>query len=145
VNALLAIPETDPRVCDKLDAGIWVEPRDKEDRSEDARQIEVVNQLKRCPRLAFHAVPNGGRQTDWARLRGERMGVVAGQPDIGIDWPGDCAVIEMKDGQDLPRQNQIERLNRLHRMGKKVAVCRTAAGVFGRLRAWGAPVAEGWL
>lgn len=145
MNALLAIPETDPRVRDKLDPGIWVEPRDKEDRDEDARQIEVVNHLKRCPHIAFHAVPNGGRQTDWSRIRGERMGVVAGQPDLGIDWPGDSAVVEMKDGQDFPRQNQIERLNRLHRMGKKVAVCRTLSGVLDRLRAWGAPVDEGRL
>jgi hypothetical protein len=145
VNALLAIPETDPRVRDKLDPGIWVEPRDKDCRDEDARQIEVVNQLKRCPQIAFHAVPNGGRQSDWARIRGERMGVVTGQPDLGIDWPGGSAAIEMKDGQDMPRQSQIDRLNRLHRMGKKVAVCRTVEGVFGRLRAWGAPVGEGLL
>lgn len=143
MNALLAIPETDPRVREKLDPGIFVEPRDKDDRSEDARQIEVVNHLKRCPALAFHAVPNGGRQTDWARLRGERMGVVAGQPDLGIDWAGGSCVIELKDGQDMPRQNQVDRLNRLHRMGKKVAVCRTWGGVLGRLRAWGAPVERG--
>jgi hypothetical protein len=142
MNALLAIPETDPRVREKLDAGIWVEPRDKDDRNEDARQIEVVNQLKRCPQITFHAVPNGGRQSDWSRIRGERMGVVAGQPDLGLDWADGSAAIEMKDGQDMPRPNQIERLNRLHRMGKKVAVCRTAAGVFGRLRAWGAPADE---
>jgi hypothetical protein len=140
VNAFLAIEEADPRVRETLDPGIWVEARDKDPRDEDARQKQVIRRVKRLPLLAYHAVPNGGRQSDWARIRGEQMGVVAGQPDLGFDWTGDSAVIEMKDGVEMPRPNQVERLNQLHRMGKKVAVCRTADGVIERLRLWGAPV-----
>lgn len=141
MNAFLAIEEADPRVKEVLDKGIYVEPRDKECADEDNRQIRLVNILKKhCRGIAFHAVPNGGRQTDWSRLRGQRMGVVAGQPDLGIDWRGGAAVIEMKDGQDLPRPNQVDRLNRLHRMGKNVAVCRTAEGALRWLRSIGAPV-----
>lgn len=143
MNALLAIEEADPRVREKLDPGIWVEPKDGNPRDEEKRQIEFVNRVKRCPGIAYHAVPNGGRQSDWARIRGEKMGVVAGQPDLGLDWAGGSAVIEFKDGQEMPRPNQVARLNRLHRMGKNVAVCRTADGAMGRLAAWGAPVGRG--
>lgn len=132
------IPEAPLR--EKLDAGIYVEPRDNDPADEDARQIKLVKRLKNYPHITFHAVPNGGRQSDWARLRGERMGVVAGQPDLGFDWTGGSAVIEMKNGKDMPRPNQVDRLNRLHRMGKNVAVCRTPEGAIAWLRLMGAPV-----
>lgn len=133
-----AIPEAPLR--EKLDPAIYVEPRDNDPASEDDRQIALVKRLKNCPAITFHAVPNGGRQSDWARLRGERMGVVAGQPDLGFDWAGGAAVIEMKNGKDMPRPNQVDRLNRLHRMGKHVFVCRTVQGAIDRLRSVGAPV-----
>ncbi len=139
---LLEIPETLAR--ETLDPGIYVQPRDTDPASEDARQIAFVNRLKKeCPGIAFHAVPNGGRQSDWARIRGERMGVIAGQPDLGLDWAGGCAVIEMKGSRDMPRPDQVARLNRLHRLGKKVAVCRTAAGAMAWLARVGAPVGSG--
>lgn len=129
-------------IDEKLDPAIYVQPKDSEPASEDDRQIALVKRLKNCHGLAYHAVPNGGRQSDWARLRGERMGVVAGQPDLGIDWTGGAAVIEMKNGKEMPRPNQVDRLNRLHRMGKNVAVCRTAAGAIQYLRSVGAPIPE---
>ena len=136
---LLAIKECPLKQV--LDEGIWVEARDKDPADEDSRQINVVNKFKRDHRqIAVHAVPNGGRQTDWARIRGERMGVVAGWPDLQFDWLGGEALVEMKDGQELPRRNQVDCLNRLHRMGKHVAVCRTYAGVIIFLRQIGAPV-----
>lgn len=126
-----------------LDAGIYVEPKDGDPANEDSRQMKLVKKLKGCPGLACHAVPNGGRQSDWARIRGQKMGVVAGQPDLGIDWTGGHAVIEMKNGTEMPRRNQIDRLNLLHRMGKNVAVCRTASGALRWLASVGAPVPEG--
>lgn len=139
MSDLLDIPETLDR--EKLDPAIYVEARDDDPASEDARQIALINRLKKdSPRIAFHAVPNGGRQSDWSRIRGERMGVIAGQPDLGFDWDGGSAVIEMKEGQDKPRQSQVDRLNRLHRMGKSVAVCRTADGALRWLASLGAPV-----
>lgn len=132
------IPESPLR--EKLDPGIYVEPKDNDPASEDVRQIAMVKRLRNCPHLAYHAVPNGGRQSDWARLRGERMGVVAGQPDIGLDWVGGAAVIEIKNGKEMPRPNQVDRLNLLHRIGKHVAVCRTVDGAVGWLRSIGAPI-----
>ena len=139
LDDILAMPEAP--VKEVLHPDIWVEPRDDDPASEDDRQTKLVRILKRDhPHIAYHAVPNGGRQSDWSKLRGERMGVVAGQPDLGLDWPGDSAVIEMKNGTEMPRQNQIARLNRLHRMGKHVAVCRTAAGAIAWLVTAGAPI-----
>lgn len=136
---ILAIPESP--LVEVLDPDIYLEPRDKGPADEDARQKALINRLKRdCPAVAFHAVPNGGRQSDWARIRGERMGVVAGEPDLGFDWPGGSARIEMKNGTDMPRPTQIARLNRLHRMGKRVAVCRTVDGALRWLAKQGAPV-----
>jgi hypothetical protein len=138
--AIWHIPEDPVRVT--LDPAIYVEPKDNDPADEDSRQIALVKRLKNCHGVAYHAVPNGGRQSDWARLRGERMGVVAGQPDLGIDWTGGAAVIEMKNGKEMPRPNQVDRLNRLHRMGKNVAVCRTVAGAIQYLRSIGAPIPE---
>lgn len=141
MNAFLAIEEADPRVRVKLDDGIFVEPKDKDTASEDDRQIKLVNRLKRdFPHIAVHHRPNGGRQSDWARIRGEKMGVVAGQPDLGLDWRGGSAEIEMKDGEGTCSRQQIERLNQLHRMGKNVAVCRTHEGALRWLASIGAPV-----
>ncbi len=139
VLSCLDIPEADLRP--KLDPGIWVEPKDKDPASEDTRQVRVVNRMKRDHRdIAVHAVPNGGRQSDWARIRAEKMGVVAGQPDLEFNWIGGGGLVEMKDGEGNPSRAQIERLNQLYRMGKNVAICRTPEGVMGRLRVWGAPV-----
>ncbi len=140
MNAFAFLPDDEP-LRPVLDRDIYVEPKDKDPRDEDARQIHLVNVLKRDhTQIAYHAVPNGGRQSEYAKVRGERMGVVAGQPDLGLDWPGNSAVIEMKNGNDMPRPSQIDRLNRLNRMGKNVAVCRTAEGAIAWLRSVGAPV-----
>jgi hypothetical protein len=141
MSTLLDIEEADPRVRERLDPGIYVQPKDKDPASEGTRQIKLVNRLKRdCPHIAVHHRQNGGRQSDAARIRAEKMGVVAGQPDLGLDWPGGSAEIEMKDGEGDCSQQQIARLNQLHRMGKPVAVCRTAEGAFAWLARIGAPV-----
>jgi len=140
MNAFAHLPADEP-LRETLDPGIWVEARDKDSRSEDDRQIAFVRRIKRdCRGIAIHAVPNGGRQSDWARIRAEKMGVVAGEPDLGLDWKGGAARIEFKDGREMPRQNQVERLNQLHRLGKNVAVCRTPEGALGWLASIGAPV-----
>ncbi|MET0439187.1 MAG: VRR-NUC domain-containing protein [Devosia sp.] len=142
MTAFAYLPDDEP-LREVLDADIYVEPKDKDSADEDARQIALINRVKHVPGLAYHAVPNGGRQSDWARIRAEKMGVVAGQPDLGFDWVGGSAVIEMKNGTEKPRPDQVSRLNKLHRMGKRVAVCRTAAGALAWLASVGAPVGRG--
>ena len=143
LRELLDIPEA-PLAREKLDPAIYVEPADDFPASEDARQISVVNAIKRDePHIIAHATPNGGKQSDWARTRGWRMGVYAGWPDLGFDWPGGSALVEMKDGKGRPDPDQIACLNRLHRMGKKVAICRTKVGVFNWLLSISAPIKPG--
>lgn len=142
MSAFLDIEEAPLR--ERLHPDIYVEPKDDFPASEDARQMAFVNHMKRDePHIAVHATPNGGRQSDYARIRGQRMGVYAGWPDIGIDWPGGEAQIEFKDGQGNPRPDQIACLNRLHHMGKKVAICRTRVGAINWLLSIGAPLKPG--
>lgn len=141
MDSVLSIPEAPLK--ERLNPAIHVEPKDRERASEDARQIAFVNRIKRdAPHIAVHAVPNGGRQSDWARVHGHRMGVYTGWPDTGLDWLGGSAMIEFKDGDGRPDQAQIACLNRLHRLGKHVAICRTARGAINWLRSIGAPVPE---
>lgn len=126
-----------------LDAGIYVEPKDRSPLSEDDRQMALVALIRRCaPRIAIHATPNDGKRTDWMKIRGQKMGMYAGWPDLTFDWADGGAHIEMKDGQGKAFPKQIDCLNRLHRMGKHVAVCRTQDGALRWLRSVGAPVPE---
>ncbi len=136
---LLAIPEAPLK--EVLHPDIYVEPKDRDPRDEDHRQMPFVSMMKRdCPHIMVHATPNGGRQTDWARIRGSRMGVYAGYPDTSCEWKGGEAEIEFKDGQGSPSPDQIACLNRLHRLDKHVAICRTPDGALAWLRRIGAPI-----
>ncbi len=132
LDEFLAMPEALKSV---LDPEIYVEPKDKNTASEDERQMKFIATMRRDhPHIAVHATPNGGRQSDWARIRGKRMGTYAGWPDTSCDWGDGSAHIEFKDRNGRPDDPQIDCLNRLHRMGKHVAVCRTAAGAIAWLR-----------
>jgi hypothetical protein len=145
MSALLAIEESDPRVREKLDEGIWVEVRDKDPRSEDARQAEYVSTMRKlCRGIKVFAIPNGAKRTQWAAAKVKREGLYKGWPDTGACWattlaPG-IAWIEFKNGTDGPDADQVETLNWLHRRGHKVAVCRTATGALQWLKSIGAPV-----
>ena len=123
-----------------LDAGIFVEPKDRAPDSEDDRQAVLVAALKRLPGIKVVAVPNGGKRTRWAAAKAKREGMHKGWPDLGIIWAYGCAWIEMKAGRTSPDYDQIETLNWLHGRGHLVAVCRTKAGALAVLEAWGAPV-----
>lgn len=136
------IPEAPVR-REKLDAGIHVEASDREPAKEDKRQIAFTNGVKRdAPHVFVHANRNGGKQTDWEKIQAERLGVYRGYPDQSIDWRGGSAEIEWKDGEGSPDKDQIACLNRLHRMGKSVAICRTKAGAWRWLISVGCPLPE---
>lgn len=146
MSALLAIQESDPRVRETLDAGIWVEARDKDPRSEDARQAEyVATTRKLCRGIKVFAVPNGTNIASmYGRAKVKREGLHKGWPDTGACWvsniAGGIAWIEFKSGTGMPDPDQIETLNWLHRRGHPVAVCRTAQGALAWLKSIGAPV-----
>jgi hypothetical protein len=144
VNALLAIEESDPRVRESLDAGIWVEARDKDPRSEDARQTEYIAIARKCRGIKVFAVPNGAKRSQWVAAKVKREGLHAGWPDTGACWATTIACgiawIEFKSGTGALEPDQIETLNWLHRRGHPVAVCRTAKGALEWLRNIGAPI-----
>lgn len=125
-----------------LDAGIFVEPKDRGDTREFTRQMALVNFLRRhAPRLIVFAIPNATRG-DWSKIRQQREGAVYGAPDLALTWAGGCAWIEMKDGTGKPQDRQIDFLNRLHGQRHHVAVCRSVDGAVQWLRSIGAPVPE---
>jgi hypothetical protein len=145
VNAFLAIEESDPRVRETLDPGIWVEARDKDPRDEDPRQAEYIATMRKlCRGIKVFAIPNAGKRTQWAAAKAKREGMHKGWPDTGACWvtniAGGVAWIEFKNGKEMPEGDQIETLNWLHRRGHPVAVCRTAQGAMSWLKSIGAPV-----
>lgn len=142
VEEFLAIPEA--ALSEPLHPDIYVEPKDRNLASEDRRQTALVNAVKRDdPHIAVHATPNGGRQSNWMRLNGWKLGAYAGWPDLSFDWQGGGAHVEMKDGDGNPSIEQISCLNRLHRIGKSVAICRTKEGAINWLLSIGAPISLG--
>ena len=66
--------------------------------------------------------------------------MAAGWPDVEVVWANGTARIEMKNGSEMPRDNQVETLNWLHLRGHAVAVCRSKDGALRWLRDCGAPV-----
>lgn len=123
-----------------LEPAIYVEPRDKRDASEDERQAELVAHLRKLPSVRVAAIPNGAKRSKWEAAKAKREGMAAGWPDIEVVWADGTARIEMKNGSEMPRANQIETLNWLHLRGHAVAVCRTKDGALRWLRECGAPV-----
>jgi hypothetical protein len=124
-----------------LDPRIYVEPRDKGDATEDARQSKFVNTMRRDHKaVKVYAVPNGAKRSQWERNKAMREGLALGWPDVGARWRGGHADIEFKNGTEMPRADQIETLNWLVENGHHVAVCRTAAGAMRWLASLGAPI-----
>lgn len=137
---ILSIAEDDLKPV--LHPEIFVEAKDKRPTSEYERQRFLINFIRKyCPKLFVFAVPNATRG-DWSKLRQQREGAVYGATDLIITWPGGVAFVEMKDGSGKPEDRQVEFINRLHRQGHHVALCRSMDGAIGWLRTIGAPVPE---
>lgn len=126
---------------EKLDPGIYVEPRDKRPDSEDARQAAWVRHMRSHARACLvFAVPNGARRSRWEAAKVKREGLHTGFPDTGVLWAGGAAYPEWKNGSDGPKPAQIETLNWMHRRGIPVAIVRTVHGCMRWLHSIGAPV-----
>lgn len=126
----------------KLHPAIYVEPKDNDAASEDARQAVFVATMRRLANACrVYAVPNGGKRSVWAAAKAKREGMLAGEPDTGVTWAdAPTARIEFKAGRTMPTPEQIEALNWYHLRGHPVAVCRTAEGAINWLASIGAPV-----
>lgn len=136
------IDALDGPLKETLHPAIYVQPKDKDATSEDARQATFVATMKRIAKgCRVYAVPNGGKRSVWAAAKAKREGMIAGEPDTGISWADvPTARIEFKNGRSMPTPEQIEALNWYHLRGHPVAVCRTAVGAINWLRSVGAPV-----
>lgn len=124
----------------------YCEPRDKDPRSEFARQRAFLAYMGRnAPAVIVYAVPNAGRSSDWERLRRHAEGATRGALDLEIKWQRrhpyehDCFVAEFKNGTTMPTPAQRDMLNRLHRAGHLCGVYRTAGMLVEHLRAAGCP------
>jgi hypothetical protein len=139
-SAFAHIPEVD---FEAPDEPWFIEAKDKDPRDEFARQAAFVAFMRKHSRAIVYAVPNGGRLTDWQKLRRQREGQVAGALDLEIKWAGGrCFCAEFKDGQKMPFRAQRQMLNALHRAGIPCGVYRTPATLVAHLRALGCPIAE---
>ena len=131
---------------DILEGGWHIDPKDKDPRSEERRQVAV--RAKRriyCPAVNLFAVPNGQRRSQWEKNKAHREGLVPGALDLVATWVpsrlGDrgVAFIEMKDGTGMPDLNQRGMLNLLHRQGHACGVFRQEMSVMRWLHGLGAP------
>lgn len=117
----------------------FIEAKDREKASEFDRQRAFVNTLRRKhPQCMVTAIPNGSKDSDWSRLRKWQEGLVRGYPDTIITWNHGTLFAEFKNGADMPRQSQIDVMNRLHRQGFRVGVYRNAATLLEHLADAGA-------
>lgn len=118
----------------------FVEPTDRGPATELQRQQALVNFLRRHSRCGVFAVPNGGKLSDWDRLRATREGMVSGAPDLVIWWTSGVAFIEMKSGTGRLSKEQVAFGNALIRGEHHYGCFRTADRALGWLRGVGAPV-----
>ena len=131
---------------DAPDLPWFIEARDKDPRDEFARQSAFVNFMRKHSAAIVYAVPNGGRLSEWQRIRRWREGVVAGALDLIVMWrpekPGDRGlfVAEFKDGREMPTREQRRMLNALARYGVPCGVYRNALILVRHVRAAGCRV-----
>lgn len=122
----------------------FIDDRDRDPRDEFARQLAVLREgRKQCPAVRFTAIPNARKGSDWERIRRWREGAVAGALDLFATWRG-CAgpaiaFMEMKNGREMPGQDQRDYLNMLYRQGFPCGVFRREDSVMAFLRQCGAP------
>lgn len=120
----------------------YIEPRDKDPRSETDRQQEGVTRARKAG-LYVCAILNGEKRGQWALNLARKLGAWWGFPDCIVFGPGRfIAIAEWKDGTEQPKQHQVDCMNLLHRLGFPVAVFRTADGFMNWLAQIGAPVRE---
>jgi hypothetical protein len=118
----------------------FIDPKDKDPRSEDARQAAFLRDAKIiCPAVNIFAVPNGAKRTQWEVNKAKREGMKSGALDLVATWDRGVAFLEFKDGQKPPTPNQRDQLNTLFRQGHHCGVFRQERSALEFLRSCGAP------
>lgn len=123
-----------------LDFGYHVDPKDRDPRPEEKRQLAFLRQCRLlCPAVIIFSVPNAGRRTQWEIGKAKREGLRAGVCDLVAVWSGGAAFIEMKNGTAMPSEAQLEFLSAVHAAGHPCGVFRQEASALAWLRSLGAP------
>ena len=113
----------------------WIEPKDKDPRTELQRVVSFRKQLAlKAPHLRAVAIPNGGKRGWKAKAQAKAEGAAWGFPDLMILGGPIMAFLEFKNGKAMPADHQIEWLNWLLDAGYPVACVRTAEGALKVLR-----------
>lgn len=122
------------------DVAWFIEPKDRDPASEFTRQTRFLAMLARqAPAVKARAFANGGKRTEWEKVRKWREGMVAGSLDLVIRWNHGTFWAEFKDGKGMPSAAQIDELNSLTRDGFRCGVYRTPETLLAHLRDAGAP------
>jgi hypothetical protein len=132
---------------DATEALYYIEPKDRDPRLEEARQMAFRREAKKlCPTVRVCAVPNAGKRTQWEAAKAKREGLTAGIPDCICLWlGGGIAWIEFKAADTMPSPAQHEFLNALVRQGHNAAVFRQELTALRWLKSLGAPFLCGEL
>lgn len=120
----------------------YCEPRDKDPRSEEQRQI-AFRKLCRdlAPAVLLFAVPNAGKRSQWEQNKAKREGLRAGVCDLICVFDGGrTAWLEFKAGSGAVSPAQHEFLNGLVKRGHHAAVFRNEWTAARWLKRIGAPV-----
>lgn len=141
MNALDDLLALETPLKPALDPRVYVEPKDSDPASEDARQGTFVATMRRTAKKCDVAAnTNAAKRSQWAAAKVKREGLVTGRNDLDVKWCGGIALIEFKNGRKGPEPGQIEYLNRMVAMGFPCAIIRTPVGGMNWLRSIGAPV-----
>lgn len=118
-----------------------VDPRDKDPRSEEKRQLAFRRAAKMlCPGVHITPLLNDGKRTLWEQNKAKRLGMTAGEPDLELTWANrGIAWMEFKSGTGTVSPAQRDRLNQLVRFGHSVGVFRQETTALEWLRRCGAP------
>lgn len=137
MNPALNFPADD---FDTPDEPWFCEARDKDPRDEHDRQARFVAFMrKNAPSALVAAFGNGGKLTEWQKVRRWKEGVLAGMNDLVVIWNRGAFFAEFKDGREMPRRDQRDVLNQLYRMGWRCGVYRRPETLIGHLREAGCP------
>ena len=119
----------------------YIEPKDKDKRSEIERQASFRKKLKNAiPDADAVAVPNAGKRGPKAIRAAKLEGLKPGFPDLIVIHQGRVAFLEFKNGKKMPNDTQVDVMNWLHRSDFNVACVRTPEKAFELLKEWGWPV-----
>jgi hypothetical protein len=105
-----------------------IDPRDTQGpKDELGAQVAYRRKMaQKAPRVLLAGIPNAGKRSAWESRQRAKEGLVKGFPDMLAMFDGRTLCLEFKSGTGQPSDDQIETLNKLHRLGFSVGIFRSA-------------------